>query len=134
MYPSIKAVKYIHKYIYKGHDLATVEVGQEINKIKDYIDGHYIGPSEACWHTFEFPMHKESPTVYCLPVHLKDQQIVFFNPGNEAEDVTNHALNKDTQLMAWFKANQSIPEANNYLYHNFPQKMVWKEKEKKWAV
>jgi hypothetical protein len=45
---SIKAVKYIHKYIYKGHDLATVEVGQEINEIKDYINGRYIGLSEAC--------------------------------------------------------------------------------------
>jgi hypothetical protein len=79
-------------------------------------------------------MHEESPIVYRLPVHLKDQQMVFFNSGDEAEDVADRAVNKDTQLMAWFKANQSIPEANNYFYHDFPQKMVWKEKEKKWAV
>jgi hypothetical protein len=46
-------------------------------------------------------MHEESPTVYHLPVHLKDQQMVFFNPDNEAEDVANCALNKDTQLIAF---------------------------------
>jgi hypothetical protein len=55
---SVKAVKYIHKYIYKGHDLCTVQVDQKgnanavIDKIKEYIDGCYIGPVEACWHIF----------------------------------------------------------------------------------
>jgi hypothetical protein len=82
---SVKAVKYIHKYIYKGHDLCTVQVGQEgnanavIDEIKEYTDGCYIGPVEACWHVFEFPMHSESPSVYCLPVHLKDEQMVYFD-------------------------------------------------------
>jgi hypothetical protein len=69
-------------------------------------------------------MHHESPTVYRLPVHLKDQQMVFYNDNDEAEDVANYAEGKDTQLMGWFKANQTIPEANNCLYQDFPQKFI----------
>src|SRR3984957_13964057 len=34
---SIKSIKYIHKDIYKGHDHATLEVG-EINEILDHIN------------------------------------------------------------------------------------------------
>ncbi|THH13907.1 hypothetical protein EW146_g6363 [Bondarzewia mesenterica] len=70
---SIKAIKYIHKYIYKGHDRATLELG-EVDEIKEYVDARYIGPVEACWHVFEFPMHLELPTVYRLPIHLQDDQ------------------------------------------------------------
>jgi hypothetical protein len=134
---SIKAIKYIHKYIYKGHDLATVQVGQQqeqVNEIKEYIDGRYIGPIEACWHIFEFPMHEESPTVYRLPIHLKDEQMVFFHADDEAEDVADRAQNKDTQLMGWFKANQSIPEANDCLYQDFPQRFVWVTEDRRWKV
>jgi hypothetical protein len=65
-----------------------------INEINDYIDGCHIGPSEAYCHTFEFPMHEESPTVYRLSVHHKDQQIVFFNPGDEAVDVADCAVTR----------------------------------------
>src|SRR5882762_8566521 len=74
---SIKAVKYIHKYIYKGPDRATVQVGN-VDEIKDYIDAHYVGPAEACWHIFECHMHQELPTVYRLSVHLENQQMVYF--------------------------------------------------------
>jgi hypothetical protein len=34
---SIKAVKYIHKYIYKGPDRATLEIGNA-DEIKEYVD------------------------------------------------------------------------------------------------
>src|SRR5882762_160621 len=74
---SIKAVKYIHKYIYKGPDMATVRVGN-VDEIKDYIDARYVGPAEACWHIFECHMHQELPTVYRLSVHLENQQMVYF--------------------------------------------------------
>jgi hypothetical protein len=133
----VKAIKYIHKYIYKGHDLATLAVGQngQVNdEIQDYIDGRYIGPVEACWHVFEFPMHEESPTVYRLPVHLQDQQTVIFNDGDNADEVADLAANKDTQLMGWFKANQTFPDACHYTYQDFPQYFVWNKQNKKWTA
>ena len=36
---SIKAVKYIHKYIYKDSDQVTVELENANNKIKQYLQG-----------------------------------------------------------------------------------------------
>jgi len=42
-------VKYLSKYIYKGSDRATMEIsGGMQNKIKAYLDGWFIGPTEAC--------------------------------------------------------------------------------------
>jgi len=40
--PALKAIKYIHKYIYKGHDRATVVVGQDVDEISDYIGTDYL--------------------------------------------------------------------------------------------
>src|SRR6202050_1087681 len=51
---SVKAIKYIHKYIYKGHDCETVVVVQDIDEILDHIGAHYVGPTEACWHVMEY--------------------------------------------------------------------------------
>ena len=67
---SIKAVKYIHKYIYKGNDRATLELSGERDEVKRHLQGRYIGPVEACWNLFEFRTHEEYPAVYRLQVHL----------------------------------------------------------------
>jgi len=67
---SVKAIKYIHKYIYKGHDRTTLEITREgqqaIDEVKEYVDARYISAIESCWHIFEFPMHAEKPNVYHL--------------------------------------------------------------------
>ncbi|CAI4220476.1 unnamed protein product, partial [Auanema sp. JU1783] len=73
---SVRAVKYINKYIYKGSDQTTVEIGTENDEIKKYVNGRYISPVEAVWRTMEFPMHEESPSVYQLPIHLPGQHPV----------------------------------------------------------
>lgn len=64
--PSVQAIKYIHKYIYKGHDRTTLEVNHD--EIKQYLDSRHISAAESCWHVFEFNMHGEFPSVTCLPV------------------------------------------------------------------
>ncbi len=63
---SVMAVKYIHKYIYKGHDCTTLELSsnQDRDKIKEYLDSRYVSACEACWRTFKFDMHKEEPNIY----------------------------------------------------------------------
>ncbi len=38
---SVKAIKYIHKYIYKGHDRTILEV-QDHDEIKEFLDACYI--------------------------------------------------------------------------------------------
>ena len=39
---SIKTVKYIYKYVYKGHDRTTMQFGRSIDEIKLYLDVRYI--------------------------------------------------------------------------------------------
>jgi len=43
---SVKSVKYIHKYIYKGNDCTTLWL-TDGDKVSQYLQGRYIGPSEA---------------------------------------------------------------------------------------
>ena len=131
---SIKAVKYIYKYIYKGPDCATV-LTKGKNEIHSYLDARYIS-IQACHNIFEFAMHTEWPAVYCLSVHLPDHQSVIFQAEDEVENVLNNV--KDTQLLGWFKANQdpSLIEAgaHNYLYQDFPKHFVWNKGQAVWSV
>ena len=39
----MQAIKYIHKYVYKGRDKATLEIA-DTDKIKRYMTCRYIGP------------------------------------------------------------------------------------------
>jgi hypothetical protein len=55
---NIRAVKYLFKYVYKGHDRATVEISRqsdnaiegnvvEVDEIIKYLDCRYLSASEA---------------------------------------------------------------------------------------
>ena len=130
---SIKAIKYIHKYIYKGPDQATLEIGDIRDEIKEFVDARYIGPHEAVWRLLELPMHEEWPHVYRLPVHLKDEQQVYFNPNDVADNVLQRDASKKTQLTEWFKANTDFRVARDCFYQDFPQKFVWNKSKKGWT-
>ena len=88
----IKAVKYLYKYIFKGHDRATVSFKQnecenensgirETNEPAEYLDARYVGTMEASWRLNHFEMHGRSPAVKVLAIHLKDQHTVNFEEG-----------------------------------------------------
>jgi hypothetical protein len=66
---NICAIKYMFKYIYKGHDRATIEISRqsdnategnvvEANEIKNYLDCRYVYASEVAWRIFKFDMHE----------------------------------------------------------------------------
>ena len=44
------------------------------DEIRDYLDARYVGPAEAAWRLFEFPMHGKSHTIERLPVHQEGEQ------------------------------------------------------------
>ena len=46
---SVQAIKYIHKYMYKNSDCATIQVDLEKDEVAKYLQGRYIGPTEAMW-------------------------------------------------------------------------------------
>ena len=77
-------------------------------------------------------MHAAEPTVYQLPVHLEDQQLVYFNADANINDVLGNGVTKETPLTAWFKINQTNPQARETTYQNFPWTWVYDNKIKKW--
>ena len=78
--PSGKAIKYIHKYVYKASDRTTISLHLRNNEVARNLHSRYIGPTEATWRLFEFPTHEEFPPVQTLAVHLPGEQIVYFDP------------------------------------------------------
>ena len=65
---SIKSVKYLFKYVYKGHDCANVQIRHidgslEHNEVKQFLDSRYVNAPEAIWRIFAFDMHKQSHSV-----------------------------------------------------------------------
>jgi len=49
IFAGLGTVKYLSKYIYKDPDRATMEIsGGMQDEIKAYLNGHFIGPTEAC--------------------------------------------------------------------------------------
>ena len=73
---TVQAVKYIHKYVFKGSDQTTVAISETSDEIKQHLHGRYIGPTEAAWRLFEFSIHEEKPPVIHLAIHLPGEQAV----------------------------------------------------------
>lgn len=90
---SLRAVKYIYKYIYKGFECARVEISERgnqqinINEVKNYIDGRYISAPEVMLRLLKNKMHDRSHSIIRLPVHLPNQQTITFEEGNEQEAI-----------------------------------------------
>lgn len=128
-------MKYIHKYIFKGHDRTSLEV-EGHDEIREHIDGRFVGASEGAWRIFHFDMHGESPNVVRLEVHLPGQHLVHFDPDDDPEVVMERASNETTKLAGFFKANRDTGKlgevARQLTYQEFPQKLVWKKK--RWDV
>ena len=61
---SIKSVKYIYKYVYKGHDSANIELSSD--ELKNYLDLRYVCAPEAAYRLFEYKMRASSHCVYNL--------------------------------------------------------------------
>jgi len=71
---NIRVVKYLFKYVYKGHDRVTVEISRqsnnategnvvEVDEIKKYLDCCYVSTLEVVWRIFKFDMHERFPAV-----------------------------------------------------------------------
>ena len=90
---SVRAFKYLYKYVYKGGDRVTVAFGEnnrraaenndhaaennhrapplvENDEISNYVDVRYIGSQEAAWRLCQFEMQGRSPAICRLQVYL----------------------------------------------------------------
>ena len=139
---TVKAVKYLYKYVYKGHDKIMVglqkaetsdsdQKGTNVyNEITHYVDARYVSASEACWRIFHYDLHTHSPAIQRLAVHLPGQEQVICSEG-KAQQALQH--NKNTTLTGWFKINQTNPLATTIPYHLFPEHFTWNQSSHTWA-
>jgi len=142
---NIRAVKYLFKYVYKGHDRVTVEISHqsdnategnvvETDEIKKYFDCRYVSALEAAWHIFKFDMHERFPTVERLQYHLPNQQMVLFGDDNDVHEVATRSTISRTMLTEWFKTNRESEVARSLTFDQFPQQWVWNRKLKRWTM
>ncbi|CAB4418715.1 unnamed protein product [Rhizophagus irregularis] len=136
---------YIYKYVYKGHDRATITLSQAnshqisnppepIDEIKMYLDARYISASESIWRIFHYRMHNHTPNIQRLAIHLPNQQTVTFRDGQNLQYVVNNATARKTTLTAWFQENLENVAAHEYKYIDFPCYYTWNKKQCKWNL
>ncbi|UYV76412.1 hypothetical protein LAZ67_14000329 [Cordylochernes scorpioides] len=97
---SVKAIKYVCKYINKGTDQAVFSLNH-LDEVTQFQSGRYISSAEAVWRILGFSIHERSPPIVHLAVHLENGQRVYFTTAN-AENVISNP--RDTTLTAFFKA------------------------------
>ena len=131
---SIKSVKYLFKYVYKGHDCANIEVTEsnefDHDEVSMYLDARYISAPEAYWRLSEYKMHDKSHSIVRLALHLPNQQSVYFTEGNH-EAAAESAAEKDTMLTAYFKYNAE--NHTYYTYSEFPKYFVFNKQKRIWT-
>ncbi|KAI3812104.1 hypothetical protein L1987_16809 [Smallanthus sonchifolius] len=131
------SIKYLFKYINKGHDRATISFVQNdhqqmVDEIKDYYSCRYISACEASWRIFSYDVHYRNPAVIRLPFHLPGQQQVIYEACDDIDDVLNKTSVSSTMFLEWMNCNNKFPEARKLNYVEFPTKFVWKLDKKTW--
>ncbi|GBM29649.1 hypothetical protein AVEN_125296-1 [Araneus ventricosus] len=120
---SIKSVKYLYEYVYKGHDAVSIRFENENtldhDEILSFLYGRYVSAPEAMWRLNEFNLSEKSHTVVRLAIHLPDQQAIVYQDGQEEEAVAR-AATRQTTLTAWFELNKNDQDSHNYLYTDIP--------------
>ena len=123
---TVSAVKYLYKYVYKGHDKAIVEFRSVDNadnsgpkrkdEVANYLEARYISATESCYRIFAFELHANMPHVMRLALHLGNQQSVVFSATADLEDILSKQ--RHTTLTGWFVANSKFPNARAITYTN----------------
>ena len=137
---TVSAVKYLYKYVYKGHDKAIVEFRSVDNadnsgpkrkdEVANYLEARYISATVSCDRIFAYELHANMPHVMRLALHLENQQSVVFSATADLEDILSKQ--KHTTLTGWFVANSKFPSARAITYTNFPDQFVWAKSKRAW--
>ncbi|XP_065678211.1 uncharacterized protein LOC124818131 [Hydra vulgaris] len=132
---TIKSVKYLYKYIYKGHDCANVVINEQVNhdEINTFLNCRYVSAPEALRRIFEYSLSDMSHNIIRLQVHLPDNQMIYFVEGKE-QAALDRAAQRDTHLTAWFKLNVENEQSRHYPYVEIPYHFVFDSKHCKWKV
>ncbi|XP_031096970.1 uncharacterized protein LOC116001221 [Ipomoea triloba] len=136
----IRCVKYIYKYIYKGHDRISLSlyVGadvHEFDEIKEYQSARWVSPPEAAWRIYAFPISKIRPAVVHLQVHLQNYQYINFHGNDRLVNIVEDDFASRTMLTQFFYMTRvdEVAKKLNLLYIQFPEYFVWNNQKKLWT-
>ena len=102
------------------------------DEIKAYLDGWFIGLTEAYWKIFEFNMHEELPAVQRLSVYFPNEYYINFHTHQTVNEVLARQNIEKTQLTAWFDYNSIYNNRLGLTYWQFPQHYTQNTKVKSW--
>jgi len=135
---SIKSVKYLYKYIYKGHDRASFSLEPKdnekkvINEIKQYRDSRMITAIEAVYRLYAFKLYSMSPPILQMQVHLEGMLMVAYKSTDNLNNVVKSEKSQRSMLTEYFNVNRSNPATRQYLYREFPEHFSWNKSKKFW--
>ena len=125
---SVKAIKYVLKYVTKGSDQAvySIQLQDSNDEILAYEEARYVGSMEAAHRILGFPIHEHWPPVTQLAIHLENGQRVYFTAHNAQAQASAEAPKTTlTQFMSLCKTDNF---AKTLLYHQVPTYYTWKNK------
>ena len=77
---SVKSVKYLYKYVYKGYDAVNIVVEESNNErlinhdeVRSFIETRYVNLVEACYRILSKRLQCKSHSIIRLAVHLPQQ-------------------------------------------------------------
>ncbi|XP_027156957.1 uncharacterized protein LOC113758203 [Coffea eugenioides] len=139
IYSAIEAVKYIYKYIYKGHDrvmyqLTAEQANQIIDEIKNFQSTRWVCAPEPIWRIYAFDLSVINPSVILLHLHLENYQSMYFDENRPLTDIITDDRLSRTMLIEFFAMNRTNEHAEslNLLYKEFPQHFVWDADDRIW--
>jgi hypothetical protein len=126
---TIAAVKYLHKYVFKGHDLIELKLKNELDQVERHIAGRYLSCTEAIQRILEYPLAETWPHVNDLPVHQPGRKRIIFG----FRRLTKKAIDaKNSKLKTWLNYNRDHTDGREYHYYDFPKFYIWISKDRCW--
>ncbi|KAK8929000.1 hypothetical protein KSP39_PZI017797 [Platanthera zijinensis] len=132
---SIKSIKYLYKYVYKGPDCVAFEVrlGQNYDEVSKYVNGRWICALEAMCKILKFGLYQIFPNVVRLQVHLPNRHQVQFHSCQSISNVLGDERNNRIMLTEFFRVYNEGIEQTNYLYVDFAKHYIWLIPSRKWT-
>jgi hypothetical protein len=135
---SSRSIKYLYKYLNKTSDAVFVATENPHDEIANYVEARCVGACEAAWRLLEYPVVFCSHSIMPLPVHLPDEQDIFYQGV-----ISEEKLEQDTKLTAWFRANdenlagmdpvtKEVVNARDVKYSKFPRYFWWNDEDHRW--
>ncbi|XP_074293065.1 uncharacterized protein LOC141619971 [Silene latifolia] len=133
---TIHAVKYLYKYIYKGHDKISFSVTDSnepktVDEISQFQSGPWVSPCEAAWRIFGFYLLETHPPVMPLQVHLPNMQTVRLRPTDNLANILADENKARTPLTEFFMKS-AIKSCPRLLYAEFREHFRWDTRTKTW--